>query len=381
MKVLIVTSTPFPNGMAAANRIRNYGLGLIENDIEPEVMVYRSTELSNKKNHNNDKGEWNNISYRYPFSSIRSKSFIKRRFDDLRDKLWSLRYIYNSENEAVFIYMNSLFFEALSIISAKFAKKKILRELCEYPYYKKCFLGKANLRLFKFYDGIIAISQELGNVAQKHGKDKLKVLKVPILIDSNNRSPDRYVNEKPYIFHGGTLTEHKDAIVSTMKAFAIANKKLRGSVDFIIAGPKSADTPLLKEIIAANNLQDNVRFIGVISSDEVRKYQNGAALCILNKNDNLQNRCGFSTKLGEVLLSETAVITTTVGEANYWLKNDESAYITEPHKPELIADLIVKAFEDPQKREQIAKKGKEIALRNFDISVQGPRLAEFIRNL
>lgn len=381
MNVLFVTSTPFPTGMAATNRIRNYGLGLIENNIYPEVVVYHSTEKGDRQDYNKNSGIWEKIKYRYPYSSIRSKSFIKRRIDDIRDKIWTIRYIYSSDNEYVYIYMNSLFFEALSIFSAKLAKKKLLRELCEYPYHKKFFLSKLNLRLFKFYDGIIAISQKLENIAQIASKSNAKVLKVPILINSEELTSVRFINERPYIFHGGTLTEHKDAIVSTMKAFAIANKKLRGSVDFILAGPESTDVPLLKEIIVANNLQDNVKFIGLISADEIKKYQNGAALCILNKNDNLQNRCGFSTKLGEVLLSETAVITTTVGEANYWLRDGESAYITEPHKPELIADLIVRAFEDPQKREQIAKNGKDIALRNFDISVQGPRLADFISKL
>lgn len=379
MRVLFVTSTPFPNGMAATNRIRNYGIALSDNNIETEVVVYRSTEKVNNKK-NNDNGIWQSIKYKYPFTSIRSNSFIKRRFDDLRDIIWTLHYIFKSKSEVVFIYMNSFFVELLAIIAAKLSNKKLIRELCEYPYYKDCLYSKANLKLFRYYNGIIAISHELELLAKNTSKNT-KILKVPILINTNKYSAEKYQNERPYIFHGGTLTESKDAIISTMKAFALANKQLKGSVDFLLAGPNSSDLAVLKQIVSANSLQDNVKFLGVIPAEEIKKYQNGASLCVLNKNDTLQNRCGFSTKLGEILLSETAVITTTIGEANFWLKNDVSAYITEPHKPELIADLIVKAFSNENQRTTIAKKGKEIAIKNFAISIQGPRLAEFINIL
>lgn len=377
MNIIFVTTTPFPNGMAATNRIRNYCLGLLANNIKPEVLVIRSTEKTDKKGINPTSGEWKGIGFRYPTTSIRSTSFFKRRIDDVRDLYKAIRVVYTSKHEVVYVYMNSLIMELLTIVAAKCSGKKIVRELCEYPYYRDCFNSKLNLKLLKYYNGIVAISQELEDIAKKHTTNT-SIIKVPILIDSKSRTNEKHINKKPYIFHGGTLTENKDGIISTMRAFALANKELKNSVDFILAGPHSPDMAVLQQIILENKLQDNVKFLGKITAEEIEEYLNGASLCILNKNDTLQNRCGFSTKLGEILSSETAVITTTIGEANLWLQDGESAFITEPHRPELIANLIVRAFENEVKRCSIARKGKEIALNNFAISTQGPRLANFI---
>lgn len=378
INALFVTSTPFPNGMAATNRLRNYCLGLFDNNVKPSIIVYRSTEYINAPNSNPNNGEWQGIKFQYASTSIRSKSFIKRRWDDFKDLIKTLKHIYISENDIVIIYMRSIIVETLSIIAAKLSKKILIRELCEYPYYKDCLNSKINLKLFRYYDGIIAISQELVQIARQHAGDKVKIIKVPILIDARNHPKSKFHNDRPYIFHGGTITESKDAIISTMKAFALANRQLKNKIDFIIAGPPSNELIELRKIIENNDLESNVKYLGKISADDIRQYQNGASLCILNKNDTLQNRCGFSTKLGEILLSGTAVITTTVGEANYWLKDGKSAYITEPHNPELIAQMIIRAFSDDGNREKIAKNGKEVALRNFDIKIQGPLLSNFL---
>ena len=366
--------------MAATNRIRNYCKGLINNNIDAEVLICRSTECACKDNINPSKGNWKGVKYCYPKTSIRSKSFIKRRIDDARDLFKTLRYIYKSDSEIVYIYMNSLIIELFVLIATKIANKKLVRELCEYPYYKKCLKSWLNFLYFRFYDGIVAISHELERIASIKCRHNTKIIKIPILVDPDGQGQDKYKNIRPYIFHGGTLTESKDAIISTMKAFAIANNQLNNTVDFILAGPPSSDLLELQRIVEDNHLEENVKLIGQIPAEEISKYQNGASLSIINKNDTLQNRCGFSTKLGETLLSGTAVITTTIGEANYWLKDGQNAYITYPHSPELIADKIVYAFKDKDLRDKIAINGKLVAINSFSVMKQGAILANFFMN-
>ena len=104
-------------------------------------------------------------------------------------------------------------------------------------------------------------------------------------------------------------------------------------------------------------------------------------MTILNKHDNLQNQNGFSTKLGDVLLAGTPVITTTVGEANNFLKDGVSALIVEPHNIQAVADAIVKAYSNPQLLEKISCESQRIAQENFDYRIHGKRLKEFFEQI
>ena len=124
-----------------------------------------------------------------------------------------------------------------------------------------------------------------------------------------------------------------------------------------------------------------MRFLPLLSHDESLRYQKGAFLTILNKNDNLQNQHGFSTKLGEVLISGTPVITTTVGEANLWLEDGVSAYIVKPGKPEEIAAKIVQAYNNEKERQAIADKGRQVAAQYFNTTYQGQRMKQFFGEL
>lgn len=380
IKVKFITKHPFPYGMAPTNRIINYCKGLMGAGVNVEVYCIQPTYREPTKNRS--AGLYKRIPFRYANSCQRSKSFVKRRIYDFLDFLRTCKdIIIDNGTDVNFIFFNSFFKEFILVILSRLTKKKVVRELCEYPYYKDCFMGDVTLKyLFPFYNGFITISENLFRLAHKHKSTTAEIIKVPILLDKTEiETVNPYQHNKPYIFHGGKLTESKDAMVSTIKAFAIANRTLNGSVDFIIAGPPSEDLSEIKRIIKDEKLEQNVIFLGEIPHDKVLEYVTGASLCILNKNNTLQNQCGFSTKLSDILLAGTPVITTYIGEAPNWLKDNESAYITEPHRPDLIANLIVDVFSNESKRKQIANMGKIIALENFDISTQGPRLAEFFK--
>lgn len=391
MKVYILTTNPFPIGLAATNRILCYAKGIISNGLECEVIIMNRTERSDVGQYNfNHKGVFEGVPYFYVANSVlRSRSFFKRRIDDMWDYLKTIYFCaakINEDDVLVSYYSKISFFVPLLFVS-KLKKYKIIRELCEYPqgtvndssYHK--LLRKFELKfLFPRFSGFLAISRELENLALKHCNVNAKVVKIPILVEPIN-TQKAYIHSKPFIFHCGTMYERKDGIISTMKAFAIAAKKLNYSIDFIIAGPKSSSWSELENIIKTNNIENNVIFLGRLPKNEISKYQLGAGLSILNKNDNIQNRCGFSTKLGEILLSETPVITTTVGEANYYLKDSISAYIVEPHDYNLIAEKIVHAFSNEDERLRIGKEGKIIAETYFDYKYQGAKLVSYFNSL
>ena len=86
MKLYIITSNPFPNGMAATNRIASYAKGATEKGMECEVISYHRTESPNKVNNLYTKGEFLNFKYRYiGNNTIRHKNIFIRKFNDIKD--------------------------------------------------------------------------------------------------------------------------------------------------------------------------------------------------------------------------------------------------------------------------------------------------------
>lgn len=390
IKVYIITKQPFPQGMAATKRILCYAKGLVSNHMNCNIIITKRTEISTSYKNRSPKGVFENVQYQYiPTSTLRSNNFIKRRIDDFLT-YWSTIFFCItkiSSKDYMHLFLPFGWTYITILILSKLKGIKITRELCEYPcatrndsLYNR-IMRQIDLRIcFPAFTGFIVISNELEKVAKQYGASRASIIKIPILID-DNANKEMYIHNKPYIFHGGTMYERKDAIISTMNAFAMSAKKMNYSIDFILIGPPSPHQKELNKIIKENHLENNVIFKGQLSNQEVIRYQNGASLSILNKNDNIQNRCGFSTKLGEILMSRTPVITTTIGEANYYLKNGESAYIVEPHHPELIAQKIIQAFTNNKERVYIGENGYRIAIKYFNYTYQGKRFKEYILNL
>lgn len=391
MKVFILTKEPFPIGMAATNRIINYARGLIANGVDCEVIVCSRTERYGKERNYQTSGVTSSgVPFRYiPPTPQRSAHFIGRRIYDFLDGFKVTKWIkHNVANGDYILYYNIHILHMRQIIRVCHQNNiKIVRELCEYPYGTRSDSKTAKIQRWLYerlimpkFDGFIAISESLQKYAEEKGRVDASIIKVPILIDKSQYDRvEPYTQERPYIFHAGTMYERKDAIVSTMKAFAKANEVLAGNVEFILAGPESPHKAELDAIIAENHLDNIVHFIGQLTHNDVLGYQKGAWLTILNKHDNVQNRNGFSTKLGDVLLAGTPVITTTVGEANNWLKDEESALITEPHNIDAIAQQIIKAYQNPELLSRISLECKQLARNNFDFCIQGERLKEYFR--
>ena len=185
----------------------------------------------------------------------------------------------------------------------------------------------------------------------------------------------------PYIFHSGSLYEQKDGICGMLDAFGMACQKLNTPIEYILTGKleESPHADELKRIIDKYGIAERVRFVGYLDMPTLRKYQKNCFLTIINKYDTQQNRYCFSTKLSEYLSFSRPVITTTVGEANSYLKDRVNAFIVEPHKPELIADKIVYAFSHPEEVEKMGKEGHKLTKKEFDCVYQTRRIIDNLK--
>jgi len=397
MKVYIITREPFPNGMAATNRIKSYAKALIYAGVQCEVIIFTRTEVYGRVPKNIlSKGFFEDIPFQYIGETpLRARNVLIRKFNDIRDRINFKIFLLNNlkQNDVVIGYCSvyiSFINDIIDIVHKK--KAKYIRELCELPFgtsketKKTIRLRKKTLKYqFPKCDGFIVISDALFNVARKYKSLQAKIIKIPILVDYEKYDIPDLSDESdvPYIFHSGTLYEQKDGILGMIEAFGMAIKKTSFPIRFILTGKKE-DSPYLTEInnlIVKYQLGEHILFTGYLSDAELRRYLSKASLVIINKYCTQQNEYCFSTKLAEYLAAGKPVIITKVGEAMNWLVDNESAYFVEPENISLLSDKIVSVFLNEKQRKKIAQCGKLFCQKNFDYHDYGTKMLNFFNSI
>jgi glycosyltransferase involved in cell wall biosynthesis len=118
-----------------------------------------------------------------------------------------------------------------------------------------------------------------------------------------------------------------------------------------------------------------------VSDEEIVRLQHFASMSIIYKSDNLQTRNCFPTKLGEMLISQIPVITTTVGDSKLFLESGVSAYLFGENDETQLVNYMKTILSNSQEASCIAKRGRDVALNSFNPIVQGKRLSDFIHKL
>jgi glycosyltransferase involved in cell wall biosynthesis len=398
MKVIILTGEPFPNGMAATNRIKCYASAIKDGGIDCEVAIFRRTERYGLKPQNTEgKGMLEGV---IPFhfiggTPLRGSNVLKRQIDDRLDVWKTERYIKHNlqKGDVLLLYMGQYIKQSLRFMRVAHGNGALcVRDLCELPFGTGAETKKA-IRLRKLtlekqlpqLDGIISISDALLKLAQVYASPSCKHIKVPILVDfAHYYLPDQSPEaEVPYIFHAGTLFEQKDGILGMIEAFGKAVKQLPMSIRFVSTGniDKSPHNEEINRLMKQYQLDDKLFFTGYLSDSKLRDYLSKASLVIIYKYNTQQNNYCFSTKLGEYLAAAKPVIITNVGEAMNWLNNAESAYVVEPEDTDVLAESIIRVFTKPEEARKIGIEGQKVCRSCFDYRNWSQPMVNFFKYL
>lgn len=395
MKIHFYINTSFPYGMAAAKRRLCYAKGLMAAGDDVDIVICQKCFEKENDDGFLQKGSYNNIPYNYVCGKFKYPKWNKIMrgldylfLDYIRSFFYALNHIHH--NEIVYVYFYPIFLQILIIIATKIKGGKIVKETCEHPL----ALGNINSKWHKlckwfefkfvmpYYDGFIAISRDLSKFVEKYKSKNAKSIIIPILVEDNLKNKEIKNEYKvPYIIHTGTMLEQKDSISKILYAFAKLKKETKTECRLVFTGPHATSNckylPLIKEL----GIENDVDLLGMISIEQVASLQYFASMTIIYKSDNLQTRNCFPTKLGEMLISSTPVITTTIGDANLYLENKKSALIFKPDDEETLVHYIKYILDNPEEANLIGLKGKEIAMKFFNPIFQGKRLSEFYREL
>lgn len=398
MNIHFYVNNTFPFGMAAAKRKLCYARGLMAQGHVVDVVICQKCFNIGNDDGMPEKGEYEGISYDYvcgKYKNIKNNKLVRGLdyfvFDYLRSFQYALKHI--NRGEIVYVYCYPIFLQILILLAAKLNGAKVVKETCEHP----SALGKVNSKWHKFckwfeynfvmphYDGFIAISRDLNKFVEKYKSKKAKSIIVPILVedpfcdkDVNNLKNEYNV---PYIIHTGTMLEQKDSISKILHAFARLKRETNTSCKLVFTGPQATEKCSYLPMIKKLGIEGDVDLLGLVSTERVASLQYFATMTIIYKSDNLQTRNCFPTKLGEMLISGTPVITTTIGDANLYLEDKKNALIFKPDDEDTLIRYMKFILNNQEKAHVIGLKGKEVAMKFFDPVYQGRRLSEFYTDL
>ena len=359
----------FKPNTAALNRVLALIKGLDEEGVRGElVFVYPDFQQSRAN------VEYHNFTINYLWEShpIKNKVIkILRSFIDVSNYIKSLK------EGADVIVMESLYI--YQFLHQK--KLKVYHERTEHPDVVRLsplLLQFIYLKECKKLNGMIVISTALQKYFKGMGIPKVEI--VNMVVDSTRfehlkKSQDR----EKYIAYCGTASNNKDGVDRLIKAFSIFDQKVAGYKLYIIGkAPSKDDEAGNLRLVDSLKLKSKVVFMGIVDASKMPQLLYDAEIVALARPDSLQARCGFPTKLGEYLLSGNPVVVTDVGDIPKFLKNKETALLSQSDDIDAFAENMIWAAEHPDEAAVIGEKGRELALREFNYRTESKKILSLI---
>lgn len=392
--IYMLTTAPFPFGMASTARLKCYIKALQRNGISSEVDVFERTPKCRKDEFcKNVQITKDNISYWYAGGRLYGTgNFFLKKWNQWQDKKRMLMHLKENlkKGDFVLIYFSDVKFQHQVLTIAHTRGAFVIKELNEVPgkgnkskASKKIKIRTEN-ELLPQYDGVICISDALMKYSKQFVSSNCKLLKIPIVVDFDEYGMDDKQEESriQYIFHAGSLLDRKDGILGMIKAYAKAVPQLSSETMFICTGTieDSSECVQIKHLIRAYNLEKRIQFTGYLSNEELKDKLAHASLVIINKNKTEQNKYCFSTKLAEYLAAGKPVAISDFGEGAKWLENGKSAYIYPSEDINALTHIIIHALNQKDERLKIAQEGREVCKKSFDYRNYSSEFDFYLKN-
>ena len=230
--------------------------------------------------------------------------------------------------------------------------------------------------------GLFVISKPLKEYYEGLEIDPSKIHIINMTVDA-----DRFMgikknpNSEKYIAYCGTASNNKDGVDQLIKAFALVVKRHPEYKLYIIGSTPSKKQRFDNyELVKELGIESSVVFTGVIPAVQMPQMLKNAEILALDRPDNLQAKYGFPTKLGEYLLTGNPVVVTRVGDIPLFLKDGESALLSDPNNAQDFADKLCWAIEKPDKAKAIGENGKKVAEQSFNNLTETQKIVNIILN-
>lgn len=396
MRIAIVGSFGFPHGYAEVARVHAYASGLGANGIGIKVICLKGLEKPGRNAVNTQvRGVYGEIPFEYACGTpFRAGSFLGRRWLGIKGG-WGLWRILSGADpsekfDAIILFSNDPVWITLTVIICKLIGAKCIQEKSEYPfvYAKKTWWLRPygalyTCTVYKLFDGIIAISTYLEEYCSRRIRKGAGVLRIPILVDTEEIKAAEIpeTNGRQRILYSGTLG-HPGEVASLILAFSkVAGKYPQWDLQIIGDAPGTDMLGRMQKVAEDLSLSRRVEFTGMVRRDEIPAYLGRAGVLALLRSSGTFSKAGFPTKLGEYLATGKPVVVTSVGDIPLYLQDQVNAYLVPPDNPEAFAQKLDEVLADYAHALEVGRKGRDVAVREFDYRSNCLKIAEFVRQL
>lgn len=388
MKCVFFRGYDFPIGGASQNRLMGICRALLSVGISTEVYVYGPARNSIRENVIPTLIHKGVLIHHCTFQKAHNIKFLKEiavlyGFVVMLFSTW----LGAKKIKVDFIFINStnLLYLVPVYLLCRLIKAKLGRDLNEYP---TCVLrnGSTNnaagllQRLsYKFQDIAFIMTRELTRYYSCYLRRDCRTLLLPITVDWDRFNSKEKISGGQYLItYCGDLSQAKDGVVDLIKAYAIASKSIKNPKLLLIG--YNSDRKYMSELVSVIDKlgqANTIEFTGFVHPDKIPDLLQNSDLLVLSRPDNIQAQGGFPTKLGEYLATGNPIVVTDVGEISHYLVNEVSAFISEPNALSFSA-AILKAYNCPDRAEEIGEAGKKVAETYFSHLSQGRLLSDFL---
>lgn len=232
-------------------------------------------------------------------------------------------------------------------------------------------------------DGLFVISTCLRDFFIEHSVPKDKITIVNSIVDTSRFDGLEKQEGEPYFAYCGNGNNKKDKVDELIKVFARVASR-HDDIKFFIIGPTRQvykDEKDNVQLVHELGLDDRVVFTGMKPASEVPQLLVNAKALFLTRPDTLQNRAGFSTKLGEYLASGNPVVAAGVGDIPLYLKDRENAFVFEPEDYNAVEDAMESILSRPEEAIIIGLAGKLAAETHFNSLIETKKLIAAFENI
>ena len=392
---ILITSSNFPRGSAAATYLNLFCRGIVKSGSGIEVFILKGYFLKGLKTSDakTNKTEYG-VNYKYLAFVNRSSNGLMKIIGDIYG-LFSLIFLLFSlfkkrKKTTVFCYNNEIQHSLLLNLYCRITGIKIITFVPEY-YDISEFSGNI-LRKLRWYgfllnfhyinrlsDKLIVFSKYIKSKYLDKKYPEHNILVQPNLTDFEFWKKDEE-NQNYTIGYSGTPYK-KDGIEDLLSAVGLLVKKNIEARVLIIGDVVNEKSiiPSLTEFCNTLGISKFVTFTGHVPIDEVKNWLNKCKILAITRPNIVQTVAGFPTKIGEYFACRKTVLSTRIGDvSNYFIDRKEIVF-AESDNPQSIADNIEWILNNQEASEIIALNGFNKARELLDYRIKVQEMMDFVK--
>lgn len=384
--LLVAGGELFPNGTGATARMRAFARGFHELGVDVRVLLlvaFRPEAWSDEESV--VRGEWRGVPFEYMGGVAHGQNgWLRRRVTELEAIRRTCTEILRSGRDvpiAVVLIATSLRWILPVVAACRVAGVPVVHDRTEFPFvYSPPVgpLGRLRRRayiasVFRLFDGVVVISTYLEGFVKSHVRQNAWVMRIPILVDSNDfscvASPIQGL-----VGYAGNLG-HSEELEQLISATSIVRRKHPETRLRIVGGGGQGAVDFLKDVAAHRGIADGVELLGFVITERMPSLLCECAALALPRIAGLFSTAGMPTKLGEYLSTGRPVVVTGTGDIPLFLNDGEDAYVVDPGDVDSFAAALERALYDPSSAD-LARRGQALASREFDAVTHMRRLLD-----